>query len=406
MNGVLRWQPVLAASAAVVLALGTEVQAERKGKDWLKDFKDPNEHPVTLKRQGYFYVNGRYFTDAEGEHMTGQQYVEFQIPKDVKHPYPVVMIHGGAQTAVNWMATMDGREGWRSFFTVNGYAVYLVDQVGRGRSPAYNPLVPYSPADVVTYGTPFSRPDVLTVERTWTIPEQFMDWPQASAHTQWPGFNQPNAGRPGDPYFDQFFASQIQSRSDPTGTATQRDAQDAGAALLDRIGPAILITHSQSGTEGFLIADRRPDLVKAVVTLEGGWNRGNTALATWGIVAVPITYSPPVTDPSQLTFVPQAPDPTGLLRTCVLQAEPARQLPNLRKMPHLLVVSEAGSIQRHNHCVSKYLAQAGVENEYVNLKDVGIRGNAHMLMIEKNALEIAAFVATWIADHVEKKPKR
>jgi pimeloyl-ACP methyl ester carboxylesterase len=65
-------------------------------------------------------------------------------------------------------------------------------------------------------------------------------------------------------------------------------AQTAGTALLDRIGQAILVTHSQSGTFGFLIADKRPDLVKAVVTVEGGGTpRGYTA------VGAPNWFDPP-----------------------------------------------------------------------------------------------------------------
>jgi pimeloyl-ACP methyl ester carboxylesterase len=410
----MRWRWALAMLAAVLLGLSSQVQAQRDDDDddddesasrtsWLRLFKDPNRQALTLARQGYFYVNGTYFTDADGQRMTGQMYVEYQTPKNVKHRYPVVMIHGGSQTAANWMGTIDGRAGWRDFFLVNGYQVYLVDQVGRGRSPAYNPL---SPAPEV-YGTPFNRPaNVLSRERTWTIPEQFLDWPQAALHTQWPSFGQPGAGKPGDPYFDQFFASQIQSRLDATGTQTQIDAQNAGAALLDRIGPAIVITHSQSGTQGFLIADARPNLVKALVTMEGGGRPTAATGTTWGLVSTPITYAPPVTDPSQLHYVEQPADPTGLLLTCWLQEAPARQLPNLQKMPHLLVVSEAGSSQRTNHCVSKYLTQAGVKNDYVNLKDVGIHGNAHMIMVEKNALEIAAFVASWLEDNVEKRAKR
>ena len=39
-------------------------------------------------------------------------------------------------------------------------------------------------------------------------------------------------------------------------------------ALLDKIGPAIVLTHSQSGAYGWLIADARPKLVKALVSIE------------------------------------------------------------------------------------------------------------------------------------------
>jgi pimeloyl-ACP methyl ester carboxylesterase len=284
--------------------------------------------------------------------------------------------------------------------------VYIVDQVGRGRSPAYNPL----PPEPEVYGTPFGRPsNTESRQRNWTLLEQYGLWPNASLHTQWPG-----TGEPGDPAFDQFFASQIQSRNDPTGTATQAAAQQAGAALLDRIGPAIVLTHSQSGTFGFLMADARPELVKAVVTIEGGGAPytypiigppayfGNPVpSAAWGITSIPITYEPEVTDPAQLSFVQEAaPDPGKLIR-CWLQAEPVRELPNLQKMPHLLIVGEASAAANTNHCVSKYLTQAGVENTWVNLGDVGIHGNGHMMMWETNNLEIARFIDRWLRKNVK-----
>ena len=46
----------------------------------------------------------------------------------------VVMIHGGGQTAVNFLGTPDGRRGWADYFVARGFAVYLVDQPGRGRT--------------------------------------------------------------------------------------------------------------------------------------------------------------------------------------------------------------------------------------------------------------------------------
>jgi pimeloyl-ACP methyl ester carboxylesterase len=382
---------------------------------------DQGDKVVRIARQGFFFVNGQYFTDTGsvdlpgmpaasgpgGDRMDNQMYVEYQVPANVRHPYPLVLIHGGSQTGVNFKGTPDGREGWGTWFVRKGYTVYIVDQVGRGRSPAVNPL---PPAPEV-YATPFGRPsNTESRMRNWTKLEEFGLWPNAHLHTQWPG-----TGEPGDSAFDQFFASQIQSRLDPTGTATQAAAQQAGAALLDRIGPAIVVTHSQSGTFGFLMADARPDLVKGVVTIEGGGTPytypvigppayfGNPIpSATWGLTSVPITYSPEVTEPAQLSFVQEAaPDPGKLIR-CWLQAEPAKELPNLQKMPHLLIVAEASSAANTNHCVSKYLTQAGVENTWVNLADVGIHGNGHMMMWEKNNIEIAQFIGSWLKRHVEK----
>ena len=401
------------APVAVAMLVPLAARAQETG--------DQGDKVVRIARQGFFFVNGQYFTDTGsvdlpgmpaasgpgGERMDNQMYVEYQVPANVRHPYPLVLIHGGSQTGVNFKGTPDGREGWGTYFVRKGYTVYIVDQVGRGRSPAVNPL---PPAPEV-YATPFGRPsNTESRMRNWTKLEEFGLWPNAHLHTQWPG-----TGEPGDSAFDQFFASQIQSRLDPTGTATQAAAQQAGAALLDRIGPAIVVTHSQSGTFGFLMADARPDLVKGVVTIEGGGTPytypvigppayfGNPVpSATWGLTSVPLTYSPEVTDPAQLSFVQEAaPDPGKLIR-CWLQAEPAKELPNLQKMPHLLIVAEASSAANTNHCVSKYLSQAGVENTWVNLGDVGIHGNGHMMMWEKNNLEIAQFIGSWLKRHVEK----
>ena len=407
MNTITRWRSV-AVLAALALGAGAQLRAQSDDGEYVK-----------LARQGFFYVNGEYYTDAGavflpglpttsgpgGRRMANQMYVQYQIPKEVKHPFPLVMIHGGSQTGVNFMGTPDGREGWGTYFLRKGYAVYIVDQVGRGRSPAYNPLPPATEV----YGTPFGRPsNVESRMVNWTRLEAFNPFPHAHLHTQWPG-----TGQPGDPAFDQFFASQIQSRLDAAGTATQAAAQEGGVALLDRIGPAIIVTHSQSGTFGFLIADARPDLVKGVVTIEGGgtpytyplvgpptYFGAPTRSALWGIVSIPITDSPAVTDPSQLSFYQEA-TPDGPDVQCWLQTTPARQLPNLQRMPHLLIVGEASSASSTNRCVSKYLTQAGVLNTWVNLGDVGIHGNGHMMMWEKNNLEIAAFIGRWIQENVE-----
>ena len=66
--------------------------------------------------------------------MRGQIYVEVVGPKDVRRPYPLVLIHGNAQTPTNWMGAPDGRKGWADFFVEQGYIVYMVEQPMRGRS--------------------------------------------------------------------------------------------------------------------------------------------------------------------------------------------------------------------------------------------------------------------------------
>ena len=91
-----------------------------------------------VAQRGYFYVGGKYVGEPGKDIMQGQIYVEVLAPKDVRRPYPLVLIHGAAQTATNWMGTPDGRKGWAEYFVEQGYVVYMIDQPMRGRS-AWHP---------------------------------------------------------------------------------------------------------------------------------------------------------------------------------------------------------------------------------------------------------------------------
>jgi len=44
----------------------------------------------------------------------------------------------------------------------------------------------------------------------------------------------------------------------------------------------------------------------------------------------------------------------------------------------------------------KLLEQAGVQSTFIKLADLGFRGNGHMMMLEENNLEIAAFMTAWL----------
>jgi len=358
------------------------------------DAKDPALAPLSIARQGYFFVGGKYSTVKDQQVMSGQLYVEFQIPSKQTPEWPIMMIHGGGQSGTNFTGTPDGREGWAQHFLRQGYAVYVVDQPGRGRA-AYL-------ADLYDGVTP---PALDNVQRRFVAPERYRLWPQARLHTQWPG-----TGAPGDAVFDQFYASQLPSIQD--FTLQQVLNRDAIVALLDRIGPAIVLTHSQSGAFGWPVADRRPDLVKAIVAVEPNgppffditnvpapeWFRDSaTQTRPWGVTAVPLSYAPPANNTSDLAILrqekPDAPD----LTKCWLQKSPARQLPNLQKIPILIMTAEASYHAPYDHCTVKYLEQAGVHSTWIKLADIGIHGNGHMMMLEKNNLDIAAVISTWLS---------
>jgi len=349
--------------------------------------------PISIERQGYLFAGGKYSTVNGQQVMSGQIYAEYQIPAKQTHRWPLLMIHGLGQSGTNFTGTSDGREGWAQYFLRQGYAVYVIDQPGRGRaayqSEAYGPL---------------TAPDIENVQRRFVAPERYELWPQARLHTQWPG-----KGAPGDPIFDQFYASQLPSISAANATIFNRDAI---VALLEKIGPAIVMTHSQSGGFGWPVADMRPDLVKAIIALEPSgppfydienigapdWFRdAPTSYRVWGPTAAPLTYAPPAANPSDLTIVrEERPDAPNVVR-CWLQKSPARQLPNLQKMPILIMTAEASYHATYDHCTVKFLEQAGVHPTWLKLGESGIHGNGHMLMLEQNSREIVEVIARWLA---------
>jgi pimeloyl-ACP methyl ester carboxylesterase len=373
-----------AAAVVVVLAVVSPARAEE---------------PLAIAKQGYFFVGGKYSTVGDKKVMNGQIYVEYQIPKKRTQTYPLVIVPGAAQTATNFNGTPDGREGWTQHFLRRGYAVYIVEQPGRGRS-SYQPD---------TDGTQ-AYPQVLSVQQRFTAPEKFNLWPQARLHTQWPG-----TGMAGDPNFDQFFASQVPFVQKPD--VIQALNRDAIAALIDKLGPVILMTHSQSGAYGWEAVDQRPGMVKALIQAEPSappvhdveflgapeWFRDGAGTRTWGLTSIPITYAPPANDASELAFERQEKADGPDLAKCWLQKEPARQLPNLQKLPIAIVTGEASFHGPYEHCVVKFLEQAGVHPTWLNLGAMGIHGNGHMMMLEKNSDQIAEVIERWVRKALSEK---
>jgi pimeloyl-ACP methyl ester carboxylesterase len=346
-----------------------------------------------LSTRDFFYIGGKY-TGAKGNQvMAGQMYVEVLRPQKVVQKYSLVFFHGAGQTATNWMGTPDGRAGWADYFLEQGYVVYLVDQPARGRSP-WHPSA----------NGPLQMRPPSWVSQRFTAPEVDPIWPQARKHTQWPGTGD-KKGREGDPVFDAFYATQVEGLE--SAVETQTLVRAGGAALLDKIGPAIVVTHSQSGAFGWLLADARPKAVKGIVAMEPSGPPFRDAVfdddknRAWGLTDIPITYDPPVKSPAELAIVQEGkPDGPDLAR-CWEQSDPPRRLVNLLGIPVVVVTGEASYHAPYDHCTARFLAQAGVANTHLRLGEQGLHGNGHMLMIEKNSLEIAALLNKWITGHVK-----
>jgi pimeloyl-ACP methyl ester carboxylesterase len=362
----------------------------------------PTFSTADLSRTGIFYAGGKYAGAPGKEVMGGSAYVEVWVPKQVRHPYPIVYIHGAGQTATDWLQTPDGRPGWAYYFAKQGYVQYMVDSPARGRSP-------YVPDHD---GTLTIR-NVAALESTFTASAKKGDFPRAHLHTQFPG-----TGLMGDPIFDEFAKTQVQFLQGG-GPATQDQlSRDAFVALLDMIHtPVIILSHSQGGTVGWLMADARPEQVKGIVTIEPAapqiksvdtakvaYNAGGGL--SWGIANDPVHYDPPIANPSELQVaLEEKSDIPGDVVPCYLQKEPARKLVNLEKIPVVYLSAEGGYHRVFDHCLAKWLNQAGVKTQFVRLEEAGIHGNGHEMMLEKNSDDLARFMDKWIEKNVAQKDK-
>jgi pimeloyl-ACP methyl ester carboxylesterase len=324
---------------------------------------------IEIAEHSYFWVGVERTTlpgggtVTTGEHM----YVEYFVPGEVRHDHPLVFVHGGGGQGTAFLGAGEGRPGWLHHALREGYAAYILDRPGYGRNPPHPQLI-----GPMTEPTPY---EALT--------ELFKI---GAAGGRWPG-----SGEVGDPAVDQFMAQQRPMRFD-TVSFIHEVAQRRGAELLDRIGPAVVITHSAGGPFGWLIADARPELVKAVVAVEA---LGPTT------VGIPLAYDPPISSLEELALepLPDRPDidwePLSRLPR-VIQTEPARRLVNLSRVPIAVVTSDDPGFGALNAASIAYLEQAGCTVTELRLADHGIVGNGHFMPIEENNGDVLRLILDWV----------
>ena len=359
----------------------------------------PTFSTAEIGRQGHFYVGGHWVGEPGKEVMDGAMYVEVWVPKTIRHPYPMVFISGGGgQGAYSLMQTPDGRPGWAYDFVNQGYTVYMLDYPGQGRS-AYHPAIDGNLLP------PRSGPlmeEIWTGGRPPATPAS--TWPQYKKYSQWPS-DAPNKGKMGDPVFDYFAKTELQTVASPN---QEQRSVDAIVQLIDMIGqPVVLLLNSGMGSTGWVVADARSKFVKGIVAVEPvappivNAERGSTGPARlWGVTNLPVHYDPPIKEASELQIVRQEQPDGADLHACWIQKEPAHKMVNLQAVPVLNVTAEASYHRPYAHCMAKWLNQAGVKTTFVNLEDVGLRGNGHQMMSEKNSAGIAKYLQSWIEKNV------
>ncbi|SFL54954.1 alpha/beta hydrolase [Rugamonas rubra] len=324
--------------------------------------------PLLIQAQGSFAAGGTELRNsgnydnnkpaAAGQSFHGDHlYAFYQIPQNAR-PLPIVMLHGAFQSARSWESTSDGREGFQTLFLRRGFPVYLVDQPRRGR--AGNSTVAVSldstPNDQLFF-------DQFRIGK----------WPNYFDNVQFD--RKPET-------LDQFFRSVTPN----TGPYDAGVISDAMSALLTKVGPATLFTHSQGGGPGWLTAIKNAN-VKAIVAFEPGS----------GFIFPPGEL-PPVVPSAAGTLSPEAVSSTDfqkLTRIPIIiyygdnfpdQPTTERGQDNWRvrlAMARLWV----DAINRH-----------GGHARLVHLPDIGIHGNTHFPMSDLNNVEIADQVSRFLAE--------
>lgn len=317
--------------------------------------------PVIPTRRGNFWICGDVVEHGPIHVQRGPMHVEWEAPENVTHPYPLVLVHGGGGQGTDWMTTPDGRPGWARSLVEQGYAVYVVDRVGLGRSP-YHPEVigPMGGAFPYEAGRGLFAPDDV-----------------ADQQTAWPWERDPGTGE-----MDQLVAGMGPMPAD-LGVSQELDA-DRLVKLLDRIGPAVLVTHSAGGPVGWLVADARPDLVKGIVALEpmgpAFVEFPGLGTLTWGMTAAPVRTDPTYSSPEEA----RSAGATSLT------------LPGLRGIPVALVTGGASAFAEFREEFSDILTRSGAPTDVIHLPDHGVEGNGHGLIFEANSAEVLEKVLGWL----------
>jgi pimeloyl-ACP methyl ester carboxylesterase len=295
-------------------------------------------------------------------------FVQYLLPADRRHDYPIVMIHGGGGQGTDWLETPDGRDGWADYFVADGWDVYVVDRPGHGRSQSNgscgNGMV----------GTANSA----IISRLAT-----------SDASVWPG------GEP-TPSNDNVVAFAASSTTAPY--CGNNVAAKTISALLDEIGPAILLAHSAGGGATFSVPDLNAKNVVGIIAFEAagsnpvaaGFGGGPPAIADWKLEpALPSGFA--------------AVEVNG----CAMQGNRPSRLVNFANLPLVLVGSERGlgTGAEALKCQAAVWQQAGVDASAVYLPDRGLRGGGHFAMAQ---LDNGAYASVFIgfAADIEARAKK
>jgi pimeloyl-ACP methyl ester carboxylesterase len=279
-------------------------------------------------------------------------YVQFMVPKDGGR-VPVVMVHGGTLSGKGYETQPDGRMGWAEYFVRRGHPVYLPDQVSRARS-GFN-QAPYNRV-LAGVSPPSSQPGILRLsnEEAWTL------------FRFGPTFGVPYA----DEQFPLAAVNEFAKQGIPDLNASLPAANPSWKRLSDlglKLKGAVIMGHSESGQFPLEAALINPNGTKGLIVMEPA--------------------------------------------NCKATVFTAQQIATLAKIPTLVVYGDhldtpatlVDWVASFNDCKA-FIARvnaAGGKAKMLYPPDLGIRGNSHMIMNDKNSDQIADLILKWIDKNVK-----
>ncbi len=308
---------------------------------------------IALRDMGSFHVGGKLievkgqpikevvFTpggvpakvDPNGTYQIEQMYAQYFLVQRRKGKLPLLMWHGGGLSGVTWETKPDGKPGWLNYFLKKGWDTYVSDAMERGRA-SWSPTFGPDPI-VLPLGDPWERFRVGPIG-SWNNDK--------AKRATYPGAQFPIAS------YEQFMKQGI-----PRWVTTDKQIVAAYIELVDKVCPCVVMVHSQSGTFGYQALEARPDKVKALVAVEP--TLGGDVKKIESVKGTPIL---------------------------VVIGDNAKDHPRWK------------AIRQHSVNYQSAFKTAGGNLDLVDLPDVGIKGNSHMVMMDKNSDQVADLIQKWL----------
>jgi pimeloyl-ACP methyl ester carboxylesterase len=273
--------------------------------------------------------------DPNGTCKVEQMYVQYFLAQNRKGKLPLLLWHGGGLTGVTYENKPDGGEGWMHYFIRRGWDTYVSDAMERGRS-GWTPTFKGDPMTL-----PFNDP--------W---ERFRIGPIGS----WNADPAKRTTYPGAQFPVESYA-QFMKQGVPRWVTTDKEIVAAYIELVDKICPCVVVVHSQSGTFGYQVLEARPDKVKALVAVEP--TLGGDVKKVESVKNTPIL---------------------------VIIGDNAKEHPRWK------------AIRQRSLSYQAAFKAAGGSLDLVDLPDIGIKGNSHMVMMDKNSDQVAGLIQKWLVD--------